>query len=151
MCAQAARERSALYSDWLADFERRLALHDLGVRALADDIADRTRWRVVARDAPSSEPQHDDDPDILCLRGLDMPPLCVEVELPETLVRRRTLARLRALIDDRGYDLRLVLIADADDHERCIHEGHRMLARIGIWTPVAALDPEQETLTGADW
>jgi hypothetical protein len=154
MCAQAVRERSALYSDWLADFQRRLSLHDRGVRALAEDIADRTRWRVRARNAPGFEPpEHDapSGPDILCLRGGDTPPLCLEIELPETMVRKETLARLRALVDQRGYDLRVVLIADAEGHERCIHEAHRMLARAGIWTPVAALDTEQETLTGADW
>lgn len=154
MCAQAARERSALYSDWLADFQRRLAQHDQGVRALAEDIADRTRWRVRARNAPGFEPPEQDSPrcpDILCLRGGDAPPLCLELELPETMVRKETLARLRALVDDRGYDLRVVLIADAEHHEQCIHEAHRMLARAGIWTPVAALDPQEETLTGADW
>jgi hypothetical protein len=154
MCAQAARERSALYSDWLADFQRRLSLHDRGVRALADDIADRTPWRVRARGAPgfdAPEQGEEGGPDILCLRGGDAPPLCLEVELPETMVRKETIARLRALVDERGYDLRVVLIADAEGHELCIHEAHRMLARAGIWTPVAALDAEQETLTGADW
>jgi hypothetical protein len=154
MCAQAARERSALYSDWFADFQRRLSQHDRGVRALAEDIADRTRWRVRARNTPGFEPPEPDaqsGPDILCVRGGDTPPLCLELELPETMVRKETLARLRGLVDDRGYDLRVVLLADAGEHEDCIPKAHRMLARAGIWTPVAALDADQETLTGADW
>ena len=71
MCAQAVRERSALYSDWLADFQRRLSQHDRGVRALAEDIADRTRWRGRARNTPGFEPPGQDlesGPDILCVR-----------------------------------------------------------------------------------
>jgi hypothetical protein len=97
------------------------------------------------------EPVEGGAPDIVCLRGGDLPPLCIEVELPETLVRKETLTRLRALVDDRGFDLRLVLIAGSEEHPHCIHQGRRMLTRAGIWTPVAALDPDEEILTGADW
>ncbi|MBJ7457186.1 MAG: hypothetical protein JHC74_14110, partial [Thermoleophilia bacterium] len=33
-------------------------------------------------------------PDVLCERGGDARPICFEVELPETLVRRTTVMRL---------------------------------------------------------
>jgi hypothetical protein len=85
-----------------------------------------------------------------CLRGGHSPPLCFEVELPETLVRRATLQRLRALVD-RATEPRVVLVAEASQHERAIAEAERMLRRAGLPLTVAAIAPREETITGADW
>ena len=64
-------------------------------------------------------------PDVLCERGTTRP-LCFEVELPETLVRRSTVARLRAL-SATGLEPRVVLVAAPDQHERSIGAARRML------------------------
>lgn len=141
------------FSRWRADLDRRLALHDISVKALADDIASRTRWLVRARGAEgflAPEPAAGVTPDLLCWRE-DRSPLCLEVELPETLVRRDTVARLRTLSGRLGYETRLVLIARAQEHVRHLAEGRRLLDRVGLRIPVAAIAPDEDTLTGADW
>lgn len=139
------------YSDWLRDFERRLALHDEGVAALARDLASRTRWDVRA-DAPGfppPAPRAGRPPDVVCERGAERPPVVFEVELPETLVRRDTVRRLARLVDGAA-DTRVVLIAD-DAHHDTIRDASRLLRRAGLDIPVAALAPRNATLTGADW
>lgn len=88
-------------------------------------------------------------PDVLCERGVTRP-ICFEVELPETLVRRATVARLRAL-SETGLEPRVVLVADPYHHERQIEEARRLLHRAGIPLEVAAIAPEEATITGADW
>ena len=77
--------------------------------------------------------------------------MCFEVELPETLVRRGTVERLRALSADEGLDTRVVLVGDPGEHERQIAETERMLQRAGLSVRVAAIAPAEETITGADW
>lgn len=72
-----------------------------------------------------------------------------EVELPETLVRRETVRRLRTLVDG-AMETRVVMIAD-DDHSETIREASRLLRCIGLDIPVAAISPRSDTLTGADW
>jgi len=75
------------YSPWLADFQRRLAQHDAGVDALANDIAARTDWHVqsaVAADFPDPPDTIAGAPDVLCPRGAEGLALWFEVELPET-------------------------------------------------------------------
>ena len=87
------------YDAWLVDFRRRLALHDAGVAALARDLALRTKWTVHAmgsEEFAAPPPTAGQPPDVLCERGSTRP-LCFEVELPETLVRRTTVDRLRAI------------------------------------------------------
>lgn len=143
------------YDAWLEDFQRRLVLHDRAVQALARDLASRTAWRVQARDAPGF-PAPDPaargrSPDVVCHRGDDATPLCLDVELPETLVRRETVSHLRGLSRGAGYDARVVLVSAPQEHERQIREARRLLRRAGIELPVAALAPEEETITGADW
>lgn len=147
------RERSIIvYHDWIQDFERRLALHDEGVVALARDLELRTDWRVQAGIAgfPPPPARAGLTPDVVCDRGAANPPVVFEVELPETLVRRDTVARLRALVE-REYDARLVLIADDDDHAEAVHGAGRLLRCAGIEMRVAAISPRTETLTGSDW
>ena len=141
------------YDAWLADFRTRLAQHDAGVAALARDLASRTPWTVLARDAPdfSSPPPMAGAPaDVHCERGAERRPICFEVELPETLVRRATVARLRALALT-GIEPRVVLVGAPDRHERDIAEAQRMLQRAGLPLGVAAIAPAEETITGADW
>ena len=102
-----------VYADWLKDFERRLALHDEGVAALARDLALRTGWTVRA-EAPGfapPEPCEGRPPDVMCDRGAQRPPVVFEVELPETLVRRETVRRLGRLVDG-ALETRIVVIAD---------------------------------------
>lgn len=89
-------------------------------------------------------------PDVHCDRGGDTRPICFEVELPETLVRRTTVLRLRAL-SQAGLEPRIVLVAASSAHERQIAEARRMLQRAGLPLAVAAIAPEEETITGADW
>jgi hypothetical protein len=89
-------------------------------------------------------------PDVHCERGSTTRPICFEVELPETLVRRATVDRLRAL-DVLGIEPRVVLVATPAQHERSISEARRMLARAGLVLEVAAIDPREATITGADW
>jgi hypothetical protein len=146
-------ERSDAYDIWLADFSRRLALHDASVAALAKDIALRTRWLVQAvgsPDFPAPAPALGAPPDVLCLRE-GRPPLCLEVELPETLVRRQTVNRLRMLSDRMAFDTRLVLVAPAREHGRRIDEGERLLRRARLKIPVAAIAADEDAITGADW
>jgi hypothetical protein len=45
----------------------------------------------------------------------------------------------------------VVLVGDPDLHERQIAQARRMLLRAGLRLEVAAIAPEQETITGADW
>jgi hypothetical protein len=141
------------YTDWLADFRRRLALHDAGVDALARDLAERTPWTVRAAGSGRFRrpPVRAGRPsDVFC----EVRPgsaICFEVELPETLVRRPTMARLRALSDDADVEARVVLVGDTGDHERQIAETARMLRRAGLAVRVAAIAPADETITGADW
>jgi hypothetical protein len=140
-----------VYSDWLKDFERRLALHDDGVAALARDLALRTSWTVRA-EAPgfvSPEPRAGRPPDVACDRGAENPPVVFEVELPETLVRRETVQRLERLVDG-ALETRVVVIAD-EGHQETIREASRLLRCAGLAIPVAAIAPRSETLTGADW
>ncbi len=140
------------YDAWLVDFRRRLALHDAGVAALARDLASRTRWTVRAvgsEEFSAPPPTAGQPPDVLCERGATRP-ICFEVELPETLVRRATVARLRAL-SETGLEPRVVLVADPYHHERQIDEARRLLHRAGIPLEVAAIAPEEATITGADW
>jgi hypothetical protein len=89
-------------------------------------------------------------PDVLCDRGRDVRSICFEVELPETLVRRTTVDRFRMLTAD-GFEPRVVLVAAASAHERQIAEARRMLLNAGLPMEVAAIAPEEETITGADW
>lgn len=89
-------------------------------------------------------------PDVLCNRGAETRPICFEVELPETLVRRTTVHRLRALTET-GLEPRIVLVSASSAHERQIAEARRLLMRAGLPLEVAAIAPEEETITGADW
>ena len=77
--------------------------------------------------------------------------ICFEVELPETLVRRPTMDRLRALSEDADLEPRVVLVGAPKDHARQIAETARMLRRAGLPVRVAAIAPADETITGADW
>jgi hypothetical protein len=141
------------YDAWLADFRSRLAQHDAGVAALARDLASRTPWTVLAKDSPefSAPPPTAGAPaDVHCVRGSERRPICFEVELPETLVRRATVDRLRALALT-GIEPRVVLVGSPAAHERQIAEARRMLERAGLGLEVAAIAPEEETITGADW
>lgn len=89
-------------------------------------------------------------PDVLCERGRDTRPICFEVELPETLVRTVTVRRLRALTGTE-FEPRVVLVGASSGHERQIAEARRMLSRAGLPLRVAAIAPEEDTITGADW
>ena len=140
------------YTDWLKDFERRLALHDKGVAVLARDLAARTSWDVHA-EAPGftpAAPRAGRPPDVQCDRGVESPPVLFEVELPETLVRRETVRRLSTLLGG-ALEMRVVMIADDDDHTETIREATRLLRCIGLDIHVAAISPHSDTLTGADW
>jgi hypothetical protein len=137
------------YDAWLADFRTRLAQHDAGVAALARDLASRTPWTVLARDAAdfSAPPPMAGAPaDVHCERGAERRPICFEVEL----VRRATVARLRALAKT-GSEPRVVLVSASERHERDIAEARRLLQRAGLPMDVAAIAPVEETITGADW
>lgn len=104
-------------------------MHDGGVALLARDLASRTGWTVRAGAPGFAEPaasEGDMAPDILCERGRDTPPIAVEVELPETLVRRETVRRLRRYVDS-AVDIRVAVIADEADHAITITETRRML------------------------
>lgn len=90
-------------------------------------------------------------PDVLCERGIEDRSLCFEVELPETLVRRETVSRLRLLTINPTLEPRLVLVGASDAHARQIAEARRMLRRAGLPLAVAAIAPDEETITGADW
>jgi hypothetical protein len=123
------------------------------VQALARDLASRTPWTVRAVGSPEfSEPSPaaGRPPDVACEVARDTPTICFEVELPETLVRRTTVARLRALVDE-AVDARVVLVGEPDRHEHQITQARRMLRRAGLRLGVVAIDPERETITGADW
>jgi hypothetical protein len=89
-------------------------------------------------------------PDVFCEVG-PRSAICFEVELPETLVRRPTMARLRALSEDEQVEPRVVLVGEPGDHARQIAETERMLRRAGLPVRVAAIAPADETITGADW
>jgi len=100
----------------------------------------------------SAPPPHaGQPPDVLCEVGEDRPAIVFEVELPETLVRRATVQRLRALARQSSTEARVVLVGEADRHERQIAEARRMLRRAGLPLEIAAIAPEEETITGADW
>lgn len=58
--------------------------------------------------------------------------------------------RLRALTLS-GLEPRVVLVGASSAHERQISEARRMLARAGLPLEVAAIAPEEDTITGADW
>lgn len=96
-------------------------------------------------------PAIDQPPDVLCEVGRGSPAIWFEVELPETLVRRATVARLRALARNAAIEPRLVLVGEPEGHERQIAEARRMLRRAGLPMGIAAIAPEEETITGADW
>jgi len=141
------------YDAWLVDFRGRLAQHDAGVAALARDLASRTPWTVLVRDDPdfSEPPPTAGAPaDVHCERGADRRPICFEVELPETLVRRSTVTRLRAL-SLTGIEPRVVLVGAPSAHGRQISEARRMLMCAGLALDVAAICPSDATITGADW
>jgi hypothetical protein len=151
--ALALLETGGSYGLWLADFSRRLALHDASVLALARDVAARTRWLVEAcggAEFPEPAPAAGAPPDVLCRRE-GRPPLCLEVELPETLVRRQTVARLRALTELLAFDTRVVLVAPTAEHGRAIDVGERLLRRARLRLGVAAIAPDEDMITGADW
>lgn len=141
------------YARWLADFERRQRLREEAVAALAADLASRTPWRVRASGAhgfPAPPFAADPIPHVICERP-NGPWLCLEVALPETLVRRETLVRLRRLGPSAGNELWVVLVARACEHPRQIAEGRRLLARAGLAPPFAAIAPDEDALTGATW
>lgn len=141
------------YDAWLADFQSRLAQHDVGVGALARDLASRTPWTVLALGPDGFEappPMAGAPADVHCVRGAERRPLCFEVELPETLVRRTTVCRLRDLALT-GIEPRVVLVAAPGEHEQRIAEARRLLSRAGLPLDVAAIAPAEETITGADW
>jgi hypothetical protein len=152
---QSLRGREAAldaYDAWLADFLRRLAQHDAGVALLARDLASRTPWTVHAKGSEefgTPPPMAGEPPDVHCERGTTRP-LCFEVELPETLVRRATVKRLRELAET-GIEPRVCLVGEASRHERQIAEARRMLRRAGLTLSVAAIAPAEDTITGADW
>lgn len=99
---------------------------------------------------PPPPPAAGQPPDVLCDRGRDSLPILFEVELPETLVRTCTVRRLGALART-GFEPRVVLVADSSSHERRIAEARRMLTRAGLRLEVAAIAPDEDTITGADW
>jgi hypothetical protein len=70
--------------------------------------------------------------------------------LPETLVRRATVQRLRHL-ELTGIEPRVCLVGESSRHERQIAEARRMLRRAGLSLSVAAIAPGEDTITGADW
>ena len=89
---------------------------------------------MLARDAAdfSAPPPMAGAPaDVHCERGAERRPICFEVELPETLVRRATVARLRALAKT-GIEPRVVLVSASERHERDIAEARRLLQRAGL-------------------
>ncbi|MBJ7457103.1 MAG: hypothetical protein JHC74_13690 [Thermoleophilia bacterium] len=65
-------------------------------------------------------------------------------------MRRTTVMRLRSLALS-GAEPRVVLLASPEAHERRIAEARRMLLRAGLPVEVAAIAPDEETITGADW
>lgn len=141
------------YSPWLADFHRRLELHDAGVDALANDIAARTDWAVHSAAAdgfPDPPDTITGAPDVLCTRGRRLP-LWLEIELPETLVRRETVRRLARLCQNDLVDARLVLVSPAHLHQEHIPEARRMLMRAGIAMAVLAIAPDEGMITDSDW
>jgi hypothetical protein len=142
------------YDAWLADFRRRLVQHDESVRALARDLASRTEWTVRAIGSPefsAPPPAAGQPPDVSCERS-GHSTLCLEVELPETLVRRATVRRLGELARQPALEPWIVLVGASDSHERQIAQARRMLRRAGLATlQVAAIAPDEETITGADW
>lgn len=89
-------------------------------------------------------------PDVFCEVG-PRSAICFEVELPETLVRRPTMTRLRALSEDEEVEPRVVLVGRPEDHERQIEASGRMLRRAGLDLKVVAIAPSRNTITGADW
>ncbi|MGD9571616.1 MAG: hypothetical protein AB7V62_07035 [Thermoleophilia bacterium] len=99
---------------------------------------------------PAPPPTAGEPADVHCVRGVERRPICFEVELPETLVRRCTVSRLRAL-SVSGIEPRVVLVGAPWHHERQISEARRMLQRAGLELEVAAIAPDEETITGADW
>ena len=143
------------YSPWLADFHRRLAQHDAGVVSLASDIAARTDWSVHSTVGGEDFPPPPDTiagaPDVLCMRGTMVPQLWLEVELPETLVRRETIQRLKRLAHNERVETRVVLVSPADSHGEHIPEARRMLMRVGLGLTVVAIAPEEGMITGSDW
>lgn len=141
------------YDVWLADFRRRLAQRDAGVQALVTDIASRTAWIVRVSGvggAFGAAGALGHAPDVVCDRRDEGASLYFGVELPETLVRRESVARLRSMVGG-GFETRVVLVAPSDDHERQIAHARRMLSRAGLPLCVAAIAPEESTITGADW
>jgi len=122
------------------------------VALIARDLASRTPWRVHAGvdGFPAPHVTGKDVPDILCERGRDTPPVAVEVELPETLVRRDTIRRLRDYVD-AAVDIHVAVIADVDEHPDAIADTRRMLQCVGLEIPVAAIAPDHSHVTGSAW
>ncbi len=136
------------YEDWLADFNRRVSRHDDCVAALARHISETTPWQVRARGAPGFPAPYGSAVDLECYRD-DAPPLCIEVEVLEALVRRETLRRLNLLLGS-GTDASVVLVADKHAHERDIGDASRLLGRAGLRRiKVAAIAPDSAAITGA--
>lgn len=142
------------YAPWFEDFAGRLAQHDAGVDALAHDLASRTTWSIYAAgsgDFPDPPRGITDPPDVLCEREPGERAMWLELEFPETLVRRDTVARLRTLSQLPMVDVRLVLVTHGHRHERDIPEARRLLMRARLTMPVIALAPAQGLISGADW
>ena len=84
-----------------------------------------------------------------CERG-ERPPLCIEVEIVETLVRRSTLKQLVHLVT-QGMDARVAIVADPREHGDQMDTAARLLRAAGLRLPVVAVAPREGVITGADW
>ena len=140
------------YEAWILDFNRRLGLHDECVGLLATDLVAHTNWTVTAQDVPGfAEPPNGRHvaADVRCDRG-EHPPICIEVEIVETLIRRATLRQLTRLATD-GADARVAVVAEPRDHREQIATGTRLLRAAGLRLPIIAVAPREGVITGADW
>lgn len=140
------------YGAWILDYNHRLGLHDECVGLLATDVSARTDWTVMARNTPGfDEPTNGRHAavDVRCERG-ERSPLCIEVEIVETLVRRSTLKQLVHLVT-QGMDARVAIVADPREHGDQMDTAARLLRAAGLRLPVVAVAPREGVITGADW
>lgn len=140
------------YEAWILDFNRRLGLHDESVGLLASDVSAHTDWKVTAQNTPGFDSPHSrrqDRVDVRCERG-ERPPLCIEVEIVETLIRRATLKHLARLVA-RGVDARVAVVADPREHAEQMDTAARLLRAGGLRVPVVAVAPREGVISGADW